>query len=124
DKFKTGLGYNAATAASPAVESFVNSSGMLENQEYNRSKGYHVVPPPYTGNFIPPKPDLTFIDKIIKSKNMDVTTVITPSNLEKDMSNHEFASVKNNGDAVEPKTVRENSFIPPIIEDWNSEDES
>ncbi|GJW54431.1 putative ribonuclease H-like domain-containing protein [Tanacetum coccineum] len=54
DKFKTGLRYNAATAASPAVESFVNSSEMLENQEYNR----------------------------------------------------------------------ENSFIPPIIEDWNSDDES
>ncbi|GJV80901.1 ribonuclease H-like domain-containing protein [Tanacetum coccineum] len=33
DKFKTGLGYNAAssTTASPAVESFVNSSEMLEN---------------------------------------------------------------------------------------------
>ncbi|GKA70589.1 hypothetical protein Tco_0776728 [Tanacetum coccineum] len=35
DKFKTRLGYNATTAASPAVESFVNSSEMLENQEYN-----------------------------------------------------------------------------------------
>ncbi|GKB12680.1 hypothetical protein Tco_0846603 [Tanacetum coccineum] len=58
DKFKTRLGYNAA---SPAVESFVNSSEMLENQEYNKSKsdkGYHAVPPPYTGNFIPSKPDL------------------------------------------------------------------
>ncbi|GKB05842.1 ribonuclease H-like domain-containing protein [Tanacetum coccineum] len=33
NKFKTGLGYNAtsSTAASPAVESFVNSSEMLEN---------------------------------------------------------------------------------------------
>ncbi|GJQ90087.1 ribonuclease H-like domain-containing protein [Tanacetum coccineum] len=33
DKFKTGLGYNAAssTAASPSIESFVNSSEMLEN---------------------------------------------------------------------------------------------
>ncbi|GKA22883.1 hypothetical protein Tco_0708845, partial [Tanacetum coccineum] len=33
DKFKTGLGYNAAssTAASPTIESFVNSSEMLEN---------------------------------------------------------------------------------------------
>ncbi|GJX92282.1 hypothetical protein Tco_0345608 [Tanacetum coccineum] len=39
-KFKTGLGYNAAssTVASPAVESFVNSSEMLENQENNKSK--------------------------------------------------------------------------------------
>ncbi|GKA19765.1 ribonuclease H-like domain-containing protein, partial [Tanacetum coccineum] len=58
DKFKTGLGYNAATAASPIVESFLNSFEMLETQEYNRSKGYHAVPPPYTGNFIPCKPDL------------------------------------------------------------------
>ncbi|GJW07409.1 ribonuclease H-like domain-containing protein [Tanacetum coccineum] len=52
-KFKTGLGYNAAssTAASPVVESFVNSFEMLENQEYNKSKsdkGYHAVPLPFT----------------------------------------------------------------------------
>ncbi|GJZ40015.1 hypothetical protein Tco_0586578 [Tanacetum coccineum] len=74
DKFKTGLGYNAAssTAASPVVESFVNSSAMLENQEINKSKsnkGYHAVPPPFTGNFIPFKPDLTFIDVIVESEN-------------------------------------------------------
>ncbi|GKE31616.1 hypothetical protein Tco_1450938, partial [Tanacetum coccineum] len=66
DKFKTGLGYNAATAASPAVER----------------------------NFIPRKPDLTFIDEIVESENMDVTTIITPSDFEKDMSNHESAGVK------------------------------
>ncbi|GKC27696.1 ribonuclease H-like domain-containing protein, partial [Tanacetum coccineum] len=66
DRFKTGLGYNATTAASPAVESFVNSSEMLENQECNRPKGYHAVPLPYTGNFIPRKPDLTYMDEIVK----------------------------------------------------------
>ncbi|GKB67217.1 hypothetical protein Tco_0928629 [Tanacetum coccineum] len=49
DKFKNGLGYNAAssTAASPAVESFMNSSEILENKENNKSrtnKGYHAVP--------------------------------------------------------------------------------
>ncbi|GJZ82872.1 putative ribonuclease H-like domain-containing protein [Tanacetum coccineum] len=129
DKFKTRLGYNAAssTAASPAVESFVNSSEMLENQEYNKSKsdkGYHAVPPPYTGNFIPYKPDLTFIDEIVESENMDVITIVTPSNVKKVESNHESADVKNNGDAVEPKTVRKNSFRPPVIEDWNSDDDS
>ncbi|GJR38704.1 ribonuclease H-like domain-containing protein [Tanacetum coccineum] len=129
DKFKTGLGYNAAssTAASPVVESFVNSSEMLENQENNKSKsdkGYHVVPPPYTGNFIPFKPDLTFMDEIVKSENMDVTTIATPSNDKKVESNHESAGVKSNGDAVEPKTIRKNSFRPPVIEDWNSDDES
>ncbi|GJR39802.1 hypothetical protein Tco_1215486 [Tanacetum coccineum] len=129
DKFKTGLGYNAAssTAASPAVESFVNTSEMLENQEHNKSKsdkGYHAVPPPYTGNFIPFKPDLTFMDEIVESENMDVTTIVTPSNVKKVESNHESAGVKSNGDAVEPKTVRKNSFRPPVIEDWNSDDES
>ncbi|GJU16527.1 putative ribonuclease H-like domain-containing protein [Tanacetum coccineum] len=125
DKFKTRLGYNAAssTAASPAVESFVNSSEMLENQENNKSKsdkGYHAVPPPFTGNFMPRKPDLTFMDEIVESENLDVTTVVTPSNVKAVESNHESA----NGDAVELKTVRKNNFRPLVIEDWNSDDES
>ncbi|GJW50531.1 ribonuclease H-like domain-containing protein [Tanacetum coccineum] len=122
-EFKTRLGYNAtsSTAASPAVESFVNSSMMLENQENNKSrssKGYHAVPPPYTGKFIPFKPDLTFIDEIVKSENIDVITIVTPSNVKKVKSNHESADLKNNGDAVKPKTIRKNSFRPPVIEDW------
>ncbi|GJT69940.1 putative ribonuclease H-like domain-containing protein [Tanacetum coccineum] len=129
DKFKTGLGYNAAssTAASPAVESFVNSFEMLENQEYNKSKsdkGYHAVPPPFTGNFNPFKPDLTFMDEIVESENMDVITIFTPSNGKKVESNHVSTDVKNNGDAVEPKTIRKNSFKPLVIEDWNSDDDS
>ncbi|GJV60711.1 ribonuclease H-like domain-containing protein, partial [Tanacetum coccineum] len=74
-KITTFQGYNAtsSTAASPAVENFVNSSEMLENQEYNKSKfdkGYHAVPPPYTGNFIPSKPYLTFMDEIVKSETV------------------------------------------------------
>ncbi|GJX21266.1 hypothetical protein Tco_0223943 [Tanacetum coccineum] len=81
-------------AAFHAVESFVNSSVMLENQENNKSKsdkGYHAVPPPYTGNFIPFKPDLTFMNEIVESENMDVITVVTPSNVKKVESNHESA---------------------------------
>ncbi|GJQ90217.1 hypothetical protein Tco_0001356 [Tanacetum coccineum] len=123
-KFKTGLGYNAA---SPAVESFVNSSEMLENQEYNKSKsdkGYHAVLLPYTGNFIPFKPDQTFIDEIVESENMDVTTIVTPSNVQTVESNHESTDVKSNGDAAEPKTVKKTNFRPLLIEDWNSDDDS
>ncbi|GJS08573.1 hypothetical protein Tco_0365369 [Tanacetum coccineum] len=55
---------------------------------------------------------------------MDVDTVVTPSNVKKVESNHESVDVKNNGDAVEPKTVRKNSFRPPVIKDWNSDDDS
>ncbi|GKB48837.1 hypothetical protein Tco_0899590 [Tanacetum coccineum] len=54
------------------------------SSDYKKSQfnlvSYKAVPPPYTGNFIPRKPDLTFIDEIDESENMDVTTVITPSN--------------------------------------------
>ncbi|GJW44281.1 hypothetical protein Tco_0073080 [Tanacetum coccineum] len=94
DKFKKGLGYDAATVASPAVEGFVN----LTNKS-GLDKAYHAVPPPLTGNFIPRKPDLTFIDEIVESENLDVTTVVTPSN-EK--------TVENKGvfNTVESNTVR------------------
>ncbi|GKE85192.1 hypothetical protein Tco_1558934, partial [Tanacetum coccineum] len=49
------------------VENFENSSKnlskLLDCQIVNKCKtslGYNVVPPPYTGNFMPPKPDLLF----------------------------------------------------------------
>ncbi|GJY82786.1 ribonuclease H-like domain-containing protein, partial [Tanacetum coccineum] len=101
-----------STAASPAVESFVNLS-----DKSGSDKGYHSVPPPLTGNFIPRKPDLTFIDEIVESENMDVTTVITPSN---------DKTVENKGvsNTVESNAVRMNNSSAPIIEDWNSDDES
>ncbi|GJR91747.1 putative ribonuclease H-like domain-containing protein [Tanacetum coccineum] len=98
------------------------SSSSSDSEEYNKSKsdkGYHAVPLPFTGNFIPRKPDLTFMDKIVESENMDVTTIVTPSNVKTVESNLESAGVKSNGDAVEPKTVRKNNFRPPVIEDWN-----
>ncbi|GKF53827.1 hypothetical protein Tco_0160737 [Tanacetum coccineum] len=57
------------------------------------------------------------MDEIVESENMDVSTIVTPSNVKKVESNHESADVKNNGDDVEPKTVRKNSFRPPVIED-------
>ncbi|GKG09265.1 hypothetical protein Tco_0338011, partial [Tanacetum coccineum] len=122
DKIKTGLGYISAssTVASPAVESFVNSSVILENQEYIKSKsdkGYHSVSPPFTGNFIPSKPDLTFMYEIVKSENMDVVTIVTPSN-EKTVEN------KGVSNTVETNIVKKYSFSSPIIKDWNSDDES
>ncbi|GKC99357.1 ribonuclease H-like domain-containing protein [Tanacetum coccineum] len=112
DKSKTGLGYDAATAASPAVESFVNLT-----DKSGSDKGYHSVPPPLTGNFIPRKPDLTFMDEIVESENLDVTTVVTPCNVK---------TVENKGvsNTVESNAVRMNNTSAPIIEDWNSDDES
>ncbi|GJZ54543.1 ribonuclease H-like domain-containing protein [Tanacetum coccineum] len=79
DKVKIGLGYKAA---SPAEESFVKSSEMLENQENVKSrsdKGYHAVPPPYIGNYIPPKLDLMFIDEQVESEYVDVVSNVSSS---------------------------------------------
>ncbi|GJR16303.1 putative ribonuclease H-like domain-containing protein [Tanacetum coccineum] len=101
-----------STAASPVVESFVNLT-----DKSGSDKGYHSVPPPLTGNFIPRKPDLTFMDEIVESENLDVTTIVTPSN-DKTV---EYKDVSN---IVESNVVRMNNTNAPIIEDWNSDDES
>ncbi|GJX96629.1 hypothetical protein Tco_0352427 [Tanacetum coccineum] len=69
------LGYDVDTTASPTVESFV-----ILSDKSGLDKGYHLVPLPLTENFIPRKPDLTFMDEIVESENLDVTTVVTPSN--------------------------------------------
>ncbi|GJY14401.1 ribonuclease H-like domain-containing protein [Tanacetum coccineum] len=64
-----------------------------------------IVPPPYTGNFMPPTPDLSFtsLDEFVNKpvgKNC------------KAMSSEE-----------EPKVVKKNDDDAPIIEEWVSDDE-
>nr|GEX46854.1 hypothetical protein [Tanacetum cinerariifolium] len=82
---------------------------VTENQENDRYKigvGYHVVPPPYTRNFLPPKHDLVFTDDTNASES--VANVI---NIES--SEHKTRKDKS-------KTHRPDA---PIIEDWISESE-
>ncbi|GJS13183.1 hypothetical protein Tco_0407655 [Tanacetum coccineum] len=112
DKFKKGLGYNAATAASPTVEGFVN---LTDKSRTN--KAYHAVSLPLTGNFIPCKPNLTFIDEIMESENLDVTTIVTPSN-DKTVADRDISNI------IESNAVRMDNTSAPINEDWNSDDES
>ncbi|GJS15876.1 ribonuclease H-like domain-containing protein [Tanacetum coccineum] len=68
------LGYDAATAASPAVESFVNLT-----DKSGSDKGYHSVPSPLTGNFIPHKPDLTFVDEINSDDESEIDYTVRPN---------------------------------------------
>nr|GFB36872.1 hypothetical protein [Tanacetum cinerariifolium] len=108
-------------AASPAVENFMNSSKMIENQENVKSrsdKGYHAVPIPYIGNFIPPKPDLIFIDEQVENESVDVVSNVS-SAVKTVESKVESVDVKNKGvySTVETKPVKKNNFSPPIIED-------
>ncbi|GKA89454.1 putative ribonuclease H-like domain-containing protein [Tanacetum coccineum] len=68
--------------------------------------GYNAVPPPYTGNFMPPKPDLVYhsLDNFI-----DVNESVSESVVEK-------PTVESN----KPKTTRKENGAP-IIEDWVSD---
>nr|GEW61056.1 retrovirus-related Pol polyprotein from transposon TNT 1-94 [Tanacetum cinerariifolium] len=65
---KIGLGFNSQVFNSQVSDceelhshEFVNRVPKNpENDRYKTCEGYHVVPPPYTGTFLPPKPDLVF----------------------------------------------------------------
>ncbi|GJR68663.1 putative ribonuclease H-like domain-containing protein [Tanacetum coccineum] len=56
DKFKTGVGYDSQVVDSQVFDSQVND-------KHKTGEGYHAVPPPYTGNFMPPKPNLILADE-------------------------------------------------------------
>nr|GEW44497.1 putative ribonuclease H-like domain-containing protein [Tanacetum cinerariifolium] len=81
---------------------YTSSSSLSTSNSDTKSKtseGYHAVPPPYTRNFMPPKPDLVFADE----------HVVSPP-----------AVAKSDVKTVESKlkTVSE-----PTIEDWVSDSE-
>ncbi|GKG04691.1 hypothetical protein Tco_0315078, partial [Tanacetum coccineum] len=76
--------------------------------------GYNAIPPPYTGNFMPPKPDLSFsgleefVNDLIVSEPIVKKPVVKTSEAK--------------ASKVKPKAVRKNNGAP-IIEDWVSDSE-
>ncbi|GJT70973.1 ribonuclease H-like domain-containing protein [Tanacetum coccineum] len=111
------------------LEKFQNSSNTLNNlleiQENDKSKldkEYHAVPPPYIGNYMPPKPDLMFIDEQVKSKFVDVVSNDSSSDVKTVELKHKTIN-KDVFNTVESNTARKNNSSPLIIEGWNSDDE-
>ncbi|GKG47031.1 hypothetical protein Tco_0504228, partial [Tanacetum coccineum] len=76
---------------------------------------YNAIPPPYTGNFMPPKPDLSFssLEEFVNEPIVSEPTVKKPDVVE---------TSKAKGSADKPKVVRKN-FSPLLIEDWISDSE-
>nr|GEZ11614.1 ribonuclease H-like domain-containing protein [Tanacetum cinerariifolium] len=67
--------------------SFKTLNKMLDSQvndKYKTGVGYHVVPPPYTGNFMPPKPDLILadVDEYVVSESVTSVPAITTNKAE------------------------------------------
>nr|GEW49011.1 hypothetical protein [Tanacetum cinerariifolium] len=54
-----------------------DEENSVANDRFKKGKGYHVVPPPLIGNYMPPKPDLLFVgldDSIYKFKISETVT--------------------------------------------------
>nr|GEV17027.1 hypothetical protein [Tanacetum cinerariifolium] len=85
-----------------------------ENVKSRSDKGYHAVPPPYTGNYIPPKPDLMFIDEQVESEFVDVVSNVASSDVKTVESKHKSVDVKNKGVEFEHKV--EVKIVRPSIE--------
>nr|GEV89827.1 hypothetical protein [Tanacetum cinerariifolium] len=95
------------------VENFDNSSKslskLLDCQIVDKCKtglGYNVVPPPYTGNFLPLKPDLSSLQEFVNESIVSEPTVKKPI--------VETSEAKASVD--KPKDVRKN-FGLPLIKD-------
>ncbi|GJW42344.1 putative ribonuclease H-like domain-containing protein [Tanacetum coccineum] len=97
----------ALMAYTSSGSSSYSSSDTEVNDKYKIGKGYHAVPPPYTGNFMPPKPNLVLADKDEYVFSESVTSVLAVATSEVKTSESK------------PKSVRE-----PLIEDWISDSEN
>ncbi|GJY76460.1 hypothetical protein Tco_0481576 [Tanacetum coccineum] len=89
-----------------------NLSKLIDCQIVDKCKtglGYNAVPPPYTRNFIPPKPDLSFSGL----EEFTIEPIVIKPIVEKS---------KAKASEAKPKAVRKNNSAL-IIEDWLSDSE-
>ncbi|GJX90562.1 hypothetical protein Tco_0343888 [Tanacetum coccineum] len=63
DQAEEGPTNLALMAYTSSGSSSSSSSDTKVNDKYKTGEEYHVVPPPYIGNFMPPKPDLVLANK-------------------------------------------------------------
>ncbi|GKA97627.1 hypothetical protein Tco_0825521, partial [Tanacetum coccineum] len=104
------------------VENFENSSKnlskLLDCQIVDKCKtglGYNVVPPPYTGNFMPPKHDLSGLEEFVNEPIVSEPTVKKPV--------VETSEAKVSAD--KPKAVKKNNgalIIEDLVSDSEEED--
>ncbi|GJU37623.1 hypothetical protein Tco_1185977 [Tanacetum coccineum] len=79
---------------------------------YKTGLGYNTIPPPYTGNFMPPKLDVSFsgLEEFVNEPIVSEPTV----------KKHVVETSEAKASADKPKAVRKN-LGPPLIEDWISD---
>nr|GFB12958.1 hypothetical protein [Tanacetum cinerariifolium] len=109
---KAGLGYNSKVFTQAMFDCDNYYSSESDNDSWSPSNlydrfvpsgGYHAVPPPMTGTFMPPKPDLVFhTPPSDENEHLAFNVQLSQSKHEQDL----------------PST-----FSAPIVEDWVSDSE-
>nr|GEU68674.1 uncharacterized mitochondrial protein AtMg00810-like [Tanacetum cinerariifolium] len=128
-KVKTGLGYDSRCNEKEVLDAkeeevtetvfdnrISDEENSLDNDRFKKSKGYHALPPPLTGNYTPPKFDLSFAgldDYIYKVKISETVTSLTKD--EKDAPETSTACVE------KPKEDRSSA---PLIQDWDTDSDN
>nr|GEV17676.1 putative ribonuclease H-like domain-containing protein [Tanacetum cinerariifolium] len=107
---KTGLGYNSQVFTRAMFDcddylSLKSDESWPPSSLYDRfqsSDGYHAVPPPYIGTFMPPKPDLVFntAPTVVETDHSAFNIQLSPTKPEQDLSHT-------------------NRPTAPIIEEWH-----
>ncbi|GJS55679.1 hypothetical protein Tco_0629041 [Tanacetum coccineum] len=124
---KTGIGFDSQMTENELHDIHKNNSEVFEsasdssvneieeennqvNDRFKKVEGYHAFPPPYTGNYMPSRPDLSFagLDDSVYKTNVSETITSVPRN--------ESTASKSSKDNLEqPKDVRPSA---PIVEEW------
>nr|GEX70926.1 ribonuclease H-like domain-containing protein [Tanacetum cinerariifolium] len=94
-----------------------------ENDRYKTCEGYHVVPPPYTGTFLPPKPDLVFTDDPNASKEPSFVTSSEPvqstrESVKKVEHHKQAANLRKNNQKFRDYDYYEKEMVKKPV--WNS----
>ncbi|GKF37451.1 hypothetical protein Tco_0114209, partial [Tanacetum coccineum] len=111
-KDKADLGYESQMNESEVVHRVFNSresdvDGSLVNDRFKTGEGFHAVPPPYTGNYMPSRPDLSFAgkDSVEKPK---IVRPSTPIIEEWDTDNDNDSVFKTKSDQTKSKFTKIN----------------
>ncbi|GJT81221.1 ribonuclease H-like domain-containing protein [Tanacetum coccineum] len=126
-KDKTGLGYGDQlnendSSGSELFNSVFDSRSSdgddnQTNDRFKKDNGYHVVPPPLTGNYMPPLADLSFagLDDSVYRPTTNKTSA--------SVSQVEASTSQTSNTSVEMPRVESVRPSGVIIEDWVSDDE-
>ncbi|GJU25623.1 ribonuclease H-like domain-containing protein [Tanacetum coccineum] len=124
DKDKIGLGYGDQMneSDSEVLNSIFDSRSSDDdynqtNDRFKKGNGYHAVPPPLTGNYMPPLADLSFAgldDSVYRP---------TPNKASASISNGEASVTQTSNINVEMPKINYVRSSEVLIEDWVSDDE-